>query len=292
MPNDAIKFLAFEDSRYPRLLKEIPRPPKGIYVRGTMPDFRNTALAIVGTRKAGVAGKELAYRMGEELSSMGLIIVSGLAFGIDAAAHEGALHGQGKTIAVLAHGLHTINPASNARLGERILESGGTLISEYPTGTPAKKGFFAARNRIVSGLAKAVLIIEAPRKSGALLTARFALEQGREVLVSPGGALNPNYAGSHELIRSGATLACSREHVIEALGFNQLFSPLAFSEKNTEDYGFVLDVLTNAEKPLTIDKISELTNLNVESTIKIVTLLILNGKADETPYGILIKHGT
>ncbi|MEK7212098.1 MAG: DNA-processing protein DprA, partial [Patescibacteria group bacterium] len=182
--------MAEEDS-FPPLLREIPLPPFGIYVRDALPEPDGKTIAIVGTRRATPGGKETATRFGAELSNAGINIVSGLAFGIDAAAHTGALQTKTPTFAVLANGLDTIYPRTHESLAKRIIENGGGLISEYPLGAPSWPYRFLARNRIVSGLAQGVIIIEAPIDSGAMATARFALDQNREVLVVPGPINHP-----------------------------------------------------------------------------------------------------
>ncbi|MDP2650618.1 MAG: DNA-processing protein DprA, partial [bacterium] len=212
------KVIDIKEEDYPFLLKEIPNPPKQIYVRGVVPDLRLPAVAIVGTRKATTAGIGIAEGVAADLASRGITIISGLAMGIDTAAHRGALGVRGRTVAVLGNGISEIYPAQNERLAEEILETGGAIISEYPPGEPSFRGNFIHRNRIISGLSVAVVIIEAPLRSGALSTAGFAAEQGRNVFVVPGPVTHPNYVGSHALIRDGATLATGAADILEDLG--------------------------------------------------------------------------
>ncbi len=171
----------------------------------------------MGTRKATSQGRFIAKEIAKKLSEMGMVIVSGLAMGIDTAAHEGALAGAGRTIAVLACGLDNIYPRQNENLAKKIIGTGGAVISEYPVGTEAFKNQFLERNRIVSGLCIATIVVEAPRESGALVTARLAAEQGREVFVFPGPTNHPNYHGSHKLIRDGARLVSSIDDILEDL---------------------------------------------------------------------------
>ena len=180
-----IKLLLLSDANFPEPLKEIHCPPLGIYVRGEIGRAQTPSLAIVGTRKSTEEGKETARAFARELASRGVRIVSGLALGIDAAAHEGALDAKGHTIAVLGNGLDQLYPRNNERIAKGIIASGGAIISEYPLGTPPLPHHFLERNRIVSGLTQGVLVIEAPKESGALATARFALEQNRYVFVVP-----------------------------------------------------------------------------------------------------------
>ena len=176
------------------------------------------AIAIVGTRRATPDGKSTARRFAAELARAGIVIVSGLAFGVDAAAHEGCLDAEGKTVAVLACGLANIYPRNNEPLAKKILAQGGAIISEYPPDMPAYPSRFLERNRIVSGLSKGTLVIEAPERSGSLATARFALEQNRDVFVVPGPIAHPNFKGSHALIRQGAELVTTPEDILESYG--------------------------------------------------------------------------
>ncbi len=216
-----IRVVLRNDDDFPELLREIPWPPFAIYVRGKLPAFKRPAVAVVGTRKATPVGLQTAQRFAADLARKGVPIVSGLALGMDAAAHEGALEAHGTAVAVLASSVDNITPRTNAQLGERILKNGGAIISEYPLGTESIPRLFLERNRIVSGLSKAVLVIEAPKRSGTLATARFAIEQNRELLVVPGGISNPNYEGSNDLIKQGAQLVTSSEDVLHVLGIEE-----------------------------------------------------------------------
>jgi len=199
---------------YPDLLKEIPDAPLALYVRGEIPT--GETVAIVGTRRATPEGKNIAREMAESLGRAGVTVVSGLALGIDAVAHEGSLIGKGKTVAVLASGLDNIYPRQNERLAMEILKNGGGLVSEYPLESEPLPYRFLERNRITSGLAsKGVIIIEAPQKSGAIATAGFAGEQGRDVYVVPGNIRHPNWRGSHKLIRDGGRLVTTIAELFE-----------------------------------------------------------------------------
>jgi len=200
---EEIYFAKKGEKNFPKELLQTPWPPKGIYIKG---NIQNDAplVAIVGTRRATSYGKDIAFKIAETLAQEGVIIVSGLALGIDSAAHEGALAAGGKTWAVLGSGIENIWPRSNLKLAGRILESGGALISEYPPGTKAQFFTFPQRNRIVAGLSKLVIVVEAPEKSGALITARLALEAGREVAAVPGDITRANFLGANRLLREGA----------------------------------------------------------------------------------------
>ena len=247
------------------------------------------SVAIVGTRKATPGGKEAARTFARELVRMGCAVVSGLAFGLDAAAHEGALDGKGYTIAVLATGLDRIYPQWNTKLAERMIASGGALISEYPPGSPALPYRFLERNRIVSGLAEGVLIIEAPERSGSLATARFALEQDRQVFVVPGPATHPNYAGSHALIRAGAELVTQPAHVLEALGMAaapQSSGPEAYSKEEQ----LIREAFRTSTEPLAIDTIIRYTKLNAQTVNRTLSLLVIQGAIAENGTGYTMKR--
>ena len=212
-----IEILLPSDDSYPRMLRELPDPPSTLYVRGELRSTDTLGIAMVGTRGASQYGRAQAERFARSLARAGIVIVSGLARGIDAAAHLGALEAEGRTIGVLANGVGEVYPPQHAELGERIANS-GALISEMPPGTKPKKGMFPQRNRIISGLTLGTLVIEAAERSGALITARLAGEQGRDVFALPGLVTAPNSRGCHKLIRDGAILVQDPEHVIDALG--------------------------------------------------------------------------
>ncbi|MCR4260962.1 MAG: DNA-processing protein DprA [Candidatus Colwellbacteria bacterium] len=210
------KTLVFGGSEYPKLLGEISDAPALIYVRGEL-KLDRPLIAVVGTRQATTEGKKIAEEFSKELARAGFGIISGLALGIDASAHKGALDAQGSTIAVLGNGIDDIYPPENRELADRILGSDGAIISEYGPGEPIEKTNFIQRNRIISALSIAVLVIEAPIHSGALVTARTGGEQGKDVFVVPGPIGNPNFEGSHKLIRDGAILVSSVEDILEDL---------------------------------------------------------------------------
>ena len=204
MAKKGVLLLTPLESLYPPQLKEIFDPPFLIFYRGPLPTWNETFLAVVGTRKPTIQGRKAAYTLAKEASEMGMVIVSGLARGIDGEAHRGALDGRGKTIAVLGHGPDTVYPVSNRKLGERILKEGGLFLSEYPPGTAPLPYHFPARNRIISGLCRGTLVIEAPVGSGALITADYALEQGRDLLVHKVGMESPQGGGTQRLGEEGA----------------------------------------------------------------------------------------
>jgi DNA processing protein len=209
--------LGHGDPRFPPLLKEIQGAPVLLFVRGDLKCLTKPQIAIVGSRNPTPQGKELAASFAKHFATLGLVVTSGLAIGVDGAAHKGALLGGGSTIAVLGNGLDTIYPSSHKALTEEIAAK-GALLSEFPIGTPALPVHFPRRNRIISGLSMGTLVIEAALKSGSLVTAKFALEQGREVFAIPGSIHNAMAKGCHALIRQGAKLVETAEDVLEELG--------------------------------------------------------------------------
>ena len=290
MSKDRINILQRTDSAFPVLLGEISDAPRQIYLLGELPDSGIPRVSIVGTRKATQSGQSLAKLVAQKLSEAGAVVVSGLAMGIDTAAHEGAIAAHAKTIAVLANGLDSIYPRQNENLAYRILESSGAIISEYPPGTPPFPSQFLERNRIISGLSLATVIIEAPHESGALVTARLAAEQGREVLVFPGSPTHPNYRGSHDLIRDGARLVSSVEDILEDLGLyakssSNLSSRDKLKEIQNEEQRFIFKIIEGAGHPVRIYKIIELTKLEPRVVSREITFLTINNFIRETERG-------
>ncbi len=214
-----IKVLTYRDKEYPRLLSEIYSPPPIIYFKGNLSSDDFT-LAIVGTRKPQDYGKQVAFDIALNLAQNGVTIVSGLALGIDTIAHEAVLKVSGKTIAVLGCGLDYIYPTSNRRLADEIIQKNGALVSEFPQGTPPLHYNFPQRNRIISGLSLGVLIVEAPEESGALITAKFALEQNREVFAVPGNIYSKNSTGTNNLIKMGAKPVINFIDILDELNLN------------------------------------------------------------------------
>lgn len=205
---------------YPTLLKEIYDPPQTLYVNGQLRAKEKYPLAVVGTRKVSLYGKKITRSLVEALAQAGFTIISGLALGVDGIAHQTTLDVGGKTIAVLGSGLDIIYPSFHQQLAQKIIESNGAIISEYELKTRPSKWTFPARNRIVAGMSLGTLVIEAPKKSGALITARFALEQGREVFAVPGSVYNENSAGCNLLIKMGAKPVTKPEDILEAFNLN------------------------------------------------------------------------
>ena len=209
--------VAWSDAAYPIALTTIPDPPAVLWTRGQTTALNAPAVAIVGSRAASPYALEVAERLAHDLSRAGLVVVSGLARGVDSAAHRGTLHAGGRTIAVLGSGADVIYPKEHEPL-VREIERGGAVVSELAPGAPPLPQFFPLRNRIISGLSRAVVVIEASLKSGSLITARAALEQGRDVLAVPGNVLSGRNRGNHALLRDGAKIVESADDILEELG--------------------------------------------------------------------------
>ncbi|MBB5211782.1 DNA-processing protein DprA [Microbulbifer hydrolyticus] len=215
---ECIYLLHWEHDSYPALLKEITRPPPVLYLCGNPDTLSLPQIAVVGARRASRAGLDNAQAFAAELASSGFAITSGLALGVDAAAHKGALQGAGKTVAVLGTGVNRVYPRRNAVLAEQILAADGAIVSEMPLGTAPEAGNFPRRNRIISGLSVGTLLVEAAVRSGSLITARLALEQNREVFAIPGSIHNPLARGCHHMIKHGAHLVETSADIVEHLG--------------------------------------------------------------------------
>ncbi|SUD58105.1 DNA protecting protein DprA [Ectopseudomonas oleovorans] len=207
----------WDDPAYPALLAELADAPPLLFVAGDPGVLEAPQLAMVGSRRASRPGLDNARAFARSLAGVGFVITSGLALGIDGAAHQGALEGGGKTVAVLGTGLQCLYPRRHVGLAAQIIEQGGALVSELPLDCPPQASNFPRRNRIISGLSLGVLVVEASPSSGSLITARLAAEQGREVYAIPGSIHHPGARGCHQLIRDGATLVESIEHILEAL---------------------------------------------------------------------------
>jgi DNA processing protein len=283
-----IQKISSHEILFPSLLREIDGCPEELFYYGDI-SYALPAVAIVGTRRARPEGCEVARGVARDLARHGFLVVSGMAFGIDAAAHEGALEGGGKTWAVLACGIDRPYPREHAGLARRIVAGGGAVVSEYPPGTEPFRSNFLDRNRIVSGLCVATVVVEAPIRSGALTTARYAAEQGRDVFVVPGGVRVPQYGGSHMLIRHGARLVTSstellddlRSLVLEYPSLEPIFSSAQGGYAPTanalnSDQRTVFEALTHSGEPLGVDRLSEVTTLEPHVVNQSLTSLMLS----------------
>lgn len=264
-------------SEYPARLKEIYDPPFLLYVRGQIEDSDSRAIAVIGSRRATHYGKKVAEIISEQLVSSGVTVVSGLARGIDSAAHRAALKQQGRTLAVLGCGLDVIYPAENASL-YRDIESSGAVISELPCGTPPEGQNFPRRNRIISGLSLGVVVVEASFRSGAFVTARHALEQNREVFAVPGNITSTTSSGTNYLIKQGASLVTSAEDVLSELEFimpgadSRESLPIVTLEANQVKLFEELD-----DEPMHIDAISRKSGVGVPQLLGILLDMELKG---------------
>ena len=277
---DDIKTISIKDKTYPKLLREIKGAPKVIYYKGEILAEEN-CFAIVGTRMYSTYGKQVALEIAGDLAEAGLIIVSGLAPGIDTFAHQAVVERKKRTIAVLGTGVDekSIYPQSNLKLAEKILATGGALISEYPPGTPGSRFSFPNRNRIISGLSLGVLVIEAKQKSGALITAEWAKKQSRKVFAIPGLIHSSNSKGPHYLIKNGAKLVENANDILTKLSSVR---ELKFPSQSkiiigeTEEENSILNALK--EEILYIDQIIEKTKLPASKVAGILAILEIKGK--------------
>ncbi len=275
------KFVSLYDPEYPALLKEIPLPPTGLFYQGELPSQEAFLFAIVGTRLPTAYGRDIARRFSQELVEAGCEIVSGMARGIDKEAHTGALEAKGKTYAVLGSGLDVIYPPEHKLLFEKIRDSGGVL-SEYPPDTQPDYYNFPARNRIISGLCRGVLIVEAPEKSGALTTARSALDQGREVFAIPGRIDSRQSRGTHHLIRDGqAKLVTSVEDILTEFGLDFAIQKKKEAVSLTSEESAILALLTDA--PRQVEELAQSLGQSIGIVMGQLTLLELKGLVRKEP---------
>ncbi|MDR9827100.1 DNA-processing protein DprA [Vibrio sp. FNV 38] len=214
--DDNNHIITLDNTAYPPLLKQVSSPPRVLYAQGLRHCLSDTQLAIVGSRHASIDGLGVAKQFAKELAESGLTITSGLAVGIDGYAHQGALEGNGNTVAVLGSGLNRIYPAKHQHLAEKIAQQ-GALVSEFPPNTPPRRENFPRRNRIISGLSTGVLVVEAAERSGSLITARYAAEQGREVFAIPGSIHSPTHRGNNRLIKQGACLVQTVDDIVSEI---------------------------------------------------------------------------
>ncbi len=280
------RVITIEDTEYPDLLKTIYDPPPVLYIKGTLTEADCRAIAIVGTRRATSYGKAMTQEIADPLARQGITIVSGLARGIDAVAHQAALDAGGRTIAIMANGIDQVYPPEHARLADAIAEH-GALLSELPIGSRPESGHFAPRNRIVSGLSLGVVVVEAAEHSGALLTANQALEQGREVFAVPGNALSPASRGANSLIQSGARMVTGVEDILSELHLERVEdkdymarpTPAVIAEPENEVEAIILRQLS--DEPQNIDDLSYQSGLPVRQVSSTLTILETRGLVEQ-----------
>lgn len=276
------KLVTLLDDEYPALLKEISDPPPYLYLKGKLPDSK-TVIAVVGSRRASDYGLSVTTRLSRELAEQGVTIVSGLAMGVDAAAHRGALQVAGATVGVLGCGIDLVYPAENRQL-YRQMEEKGAIVSEFPPGTQPDASNFPRRNRIISGMSRGVLVVEAAERSGSLITARFALEQGREVFAVPGNINFRASRGTNSLIKQGAKLVETVADIMgelppESVNLPQWAQNQGFSLSSDEEK--ICGLL--AEKPLHIDELTVRSGLTVSAVSVMLLRLELQGALMQIP---------
>ena len=281
------ELIAWDDPDYPPRLLELADAPAALYFVGRRELLARTAVAIVGSRNATPQGIENAHAFASTLSAAGLTIVSGLALGIDAAAHRGALEGSGSTIAVVGTGLDRVYPARHRELAHTIAEQ-GALISEFPPGTPPRRENFPQRNRLLSGLSRGVLVVEATLSSGSLITARLAGDQGRDVFAIPGSIHSPFSKGPHKLIREGAKLVETARDVLEDLG---LVAPAPSGERTEitaaadDDAPHAAVLRAMGHDPIDLDQLIARTSMTAQNLAAALTTLELDGHVAAMPGG-------
>jgi DNA processing protein len=271
-----ISLLTWDDPVYPRLLKEIHSPPPLLYVKGSLAPQDDLALAVVGTRRVTVYGREAALQLAGDLGRHCITVVSGLAKGVDTVAHRAALDAGGRTIAVLGTGLDTVYPPENTRLAAEIAER-GALITDYPLGTKPEASNFPPRNRLISGLSLGVIIVEAGETSGALITCDFALEQGRDVFAVPGNITSRLSRGTNRLIQQGAKLITRVDDVLEELNLNMVPQQLTMREVLPESPAEASLLKHLSTEPTHVDEICQRTGLPVAEVSATLTVMELKG---------------
>ncbi len=302
LEQENIKFICWEDKEYPKILRHIPYPPLFIFLKGSYLEDDIMAVGVVGTRYPSFRGRLFAEKLSGELASQGVTIVSGLAVGIDTSAHIGALKANGRTISVLGCGLDIPYPRQNVQLKDRISRS-GAVISEYPLGVPPEKWRFPLRNRIVSGLSLGVVVVEAGLRSGALITARLALEQGREVFAVPGPVSDYRSAGTNLLLKQGAKLVEKAEDIFDEIESLKKLRKKSVSETRkvegsscSDRYkgleGKIMEILS--ETPLHIDVICRKVKKPMKELLPILSSLEIQGQVRQLPgkYFIIERQRT
>ena len=282
-----------QDAAYPPLLKQIADPPLVLFVQGDPGLLAAKQLAVVGSRNPTAAGEQTAAEFARHLAGVGLTITSGLAVGIDAAAHRGALMGDGSTIAVAGTGLDRVYPARHRDLAHEIAAR-GALVSEFPPGTPPRPEHFPRRNRLISGLSLGTLVVEAAVQSGSLITARLAAEQGREVFAIPGSIHNPLARGCHALLRQGAKLVETAQDILEELGALAAWGdiptiPAAASPREDVPQEFLHLLHHIGFEPTAVDSLVERSGLTAEQVSSMLVVLELHGQIASAPGGLYTR---
>lgn len=284
-----INFATLGEKNYPQNLVEIDDAPLVLYYKGELKKSDNLAVAIVGTRKLTSYGREATQIFARGLATYGITVVSGLAFGVDAIAHKEVVEAGGRGIAVLASGLDIITPSSNTYLAKKLLETGGAIVSEYPLGHVPQKFDFPQRNRIISGLSKAVIVIEGARQSGTLLTAHHAADQGRTVFAVPGQITSPMSEAPHFLIANGAKIAFSVDDVVSDLGWELKTDRESISKVTPSDEleSKIVGIFESGE--IHIDEVARILGLKINEISAKLTVMQLKGLIKDLGGGIYKK---
>lgn len=271
-----VSILTWDDATYPEILRQTPAAPPVLFVRGSLTRQDEGGVAIVGTRRASAYGREVAHTFATALARNGITVVSGLALGVDSVAHQAALDAGGRTIAVLGSGVDQIYPQRNLQLAQRMIEH-GALVSDYRLGARPEAGNFPARNRIISGLSKGVIVVEAGERSGALITARFAAEQGRDVFAVPGSIFHPGSAGCNRLIQDGATPALNVDDILAQLNLTRHVqqTEVRSAVPTTADEQEILTQLS--AEPCHIDSLVRQLSLPAQQVTGLLTMMELKG---------------
>lgn len=270
-----INILSPDKHKYLQIITTIADAPERLYLYGTVPDERTVSVAIVGTRKPTTYGKEVTYQIAYELAQRGIVIISGLAYGIDAIAHQAALDAGGRTIAVMAGGLHHLYPKGHRRLAQTIIDNGGAIISEYTPDVEPRDFQFLARNRIVSGLSDGVLVTEAARRSGTLATVNHALDQGREVFAIPGNITSPMSSGCNAIIQQGATAVTSYSDILQIVAPDLVDAPSSAILGQTKQQQQIIGLIKQGVRDG--DQLQQQSGLSVSEFSQTMTILEIDG---------------
>ena len=288
MNKHGIRTLLFSEPGFPTSLHEIHDPPAILFVQGNIACIKDRSLAIVGSRAASYAGQKATVKLAEDLGRHGVTVISGLACGIDAAAHRGCLNGKGMTIAVVGNGLARVYPADNRGLHDDILDNGGLIVSEYAPGEKALGWHFPVRNRIIVGLSQALILMEARIRSGSMTSVNHALEQGKDVFVYPGDPSSDSYEGNHQLLREGGVYFTSANDILEDLHW--LDNPSAVRQNSECVQGYKPstpeeETLIKALKPgaLSFEQLISCTEMNPSVLMSTLTILQIRGIIEALP---------
>jgi DNA processing protein len=279
--------VAYPHASYPPQLREIRDPPPFLWVSGDVECLSAPAIGVVGSRDATPASLAVARKLGIDLAEAGVVVVSGLARGVDGASHAGALAGSGRTVAVLGSGLDVVYPFQHRALAEQVSQA-GALVSEFPPWAGPRAWHFPLRNRVISGLSRAVVVVEASEKSGSLITARLALEQGREVMAVPGGILSGRYRGTHGLIKDGARLVETVDDVLEEIGWRRPSARDVGNSSNSLPIN-ILESRMAAGEPYTVGQLAERIGRSAAETLVELSYLELAGRVIRQPGGQFVR---